>query len=289
MCIKEIGMSKRIKLRNLLVLLVSLNALLALNACANDINSVVVPDETSQTHFTQPAVTGTPSQPSEQDTVLALSGLERAGSRTATDWVSVAHYVAVGTVAAEAVIPPPEDEWMSEDAAGRDLIGRKITVDIQQILWERNDAPTALPNQIEMNVWGWFSLGENLQHQKVGMEDRSRLEIGHSYVLALRWMYAECSEDGYEPARWTTIGSGGILPVDGGIIGQGEYEGSVGSPDENQNKTGGIDESILREFTGQGIGGLVPMLESAQGNPEEYDENGDFPFQGAAPRCDTEG
>ena len=58
------------------------------------------------------------------------------------------------------------------------------------------------------------------------MEDTPRLEVEHTYIVALDWVPARCDVgDRPQPAGWRALGSDAIVPYDEGVIGQGELEG----------------------------------------------------------------
>lgn len=80
----------------------------------------------------------------------------------------------------------------------------------------------------------------------------SRIEVGEEYVIALVWKRAECDDNDYYPARWSAIGSGGVLPMHDGVIGHGEFEG--------QHHTGA--DGVVGPPLAQQFGGEAPEVGS---------------------------
>lgn len=54
-----------------------------------------------------------------------------------------------------------------------------------------------------------------------------RAEVGHRYVIALKWEPVRCTPGSdAEADRWPGMGSGAVLPVDDGVLCNGEFEGT---------------------------------------------------------------
>jgi hypothetical protein len=132
-------------------------------------------------------------------------------SATATDWVSYEDQAPVVHVAAE-----HEGAADSEEvAAGEGYLSRTVDLQVKERVWSRSGA-TALPAALTIVADGWSFKGD--AKTRVGSAEASRLEVGHDYLVALAH---------YADGEWATIGTGAILPYDGGEVGQGEYEAST--------------------------------------------------------------
>jgi hypothetical protein len=130
---------------------------------------------------------------------------------TSTDWVTYADQVVVVRPTSEREIPATEEER----DAGEGYLGRSANLDVDKVLWSRSEAPAA-PRSLTLDVAGWaFKDG---QRQEFAVHDTPRLEVGHTYIVALARL-----EDG----TWSVLGSGASLPYDGGVIGNGESEGET--------------------------------------------------------------
>ncbi|MFD7713038.1 hypothetical protein ACFV6E_14035 [Streptomyces sp. NPDC059785] len=158
------------------------------------------------TAFVVPFVTD--NSPERPDVIIA-QGKDALPNRSAVDWVSYADRVAVVDVTSEAEIPATAEEV----AAGEGYISRRIDLDIGEVVWSRPGAPTP-PSTLSLVVDGWsFADGTRTP---MAVEESSRLEPGHTYVMSLARL-----ADG----TWSAIGSQAALPYDSGTIGAGEYQG----------------------------------------------------------------
>ena len=93
------------------------------------------------------------------------------------DWVSFSDQVAVIAVLAEKRSPPPDGP---EGYAG--LIGRRVTVLIEETLWRRRGAPRA-PERFTFTDWGWSGTVDDPRPIRVC--DGARLEVGRHYLAPL--------------------------------------------------------------------------------------------------------
>ncbi|WP_165986498.1 hypothetical protein [Streptomyces sp. YIM 98790] len=173
---------------------------------------------------------------------------ERVPSWTDTDWVTYADHVAVVSVASETDLAPSREER----EIGEGLIGRRVRVQIEDVLWSREKAP-AVPDGVEFTAAGWFFEGDG--RRAFAMESSPRLELGHSYIIAL----ARYSDG------WGPLGAGGVLSYDDQVIGNGETEGRVLTPAEAlaQGQAIGLEEDLL----GRGAGELADRLAAAVPDP----------------------
>ncbi|RYJ06487.1 MAG: hypothetical protein EON52_06105 [Actinomycetales bacterium] len=170
----------------------------------------------------------------------------------------MADAVVIARVTEETRLPAPRSETAAGD--GVDLVGRSVTLEIDKVLWREKSTSTEPRGSITLNVSGWLSDGKTDREVVTGA--RSRLEVGHTYVVAMSWMRAECDEgDPVQPAGWEPIGGGGVLPADDGVIGRGEYLGAmVDRPDQGDVPSG----SVLAATTGRSPDDVVSLLEDTE-------------------------
>ncbi|SFC15203.1 hypothetical protein [Streptomyces aidingensis] len=183
---------------------------------------------------------------------ITAAGDERVPSWTGTDWVTYADHVAVVNVAGETDLAPSAEER----EIGEGLIGRTVRVEITEPLWSREHAP-ALPDEVEFTAVGWFFEGE--RRRAFAVESSPRLELGHSYIIALARF-----SDG-----WGPLGTGGVLPYDEGVIGNGESEGRVLTPAEalEQGQAIGLEEDLLGHDAGELAGYLAEAVPDPRAEP----------------------
>ncbi|MCW5254691.1 hypothetical protein [Streptomyces sp. SHP 1-2] len=143
--------------------------------------------------------------------VIIAQGKDGLPNRSPIDWVSYADQVAVVNVTSETEIPASTEEI----AAGEGYISRRVTLDIDEVVWSRAGAPTP-PSMLSLVVDGWAFKGDT--RTPIALEQSSRLEPGHTYVLSLTQM-----ADG----SWSALGSQAALPYDSDVIGEGEYQGRI--------------------------------------------------------------
>jgi len=157
--------------------------------------------------------------------VVLGDGDDRLPSATATDWVTYADHVVIVSATSERALPPSR----TETERGEGLIGRKVGLEVKEVLWSRKGAAQPAPRSWEYNATGWvFSDGKLEDRQPLALRERPRIESGHQYVLAITWEGPRCSDDDApEPGRWMGLGEGSELPFDGDLIGQGENQGKL--------------------------------------------------------------
>lgn len=191
-----------------------------------------------------------------------VEGLQRYESDTLKDWVGLADTVVTIRVDAEEVEPAPKSE--SVTGSGVDIVGRRVQVTVLDSLWSNTDEPlksVTLPGIFSMSAWGWAQEVGSDEATRTTAHGTSRLEVGQTYVTALKWYSAECLGD--PEGAWGLIGSGGVLPVAGSTIGVGEYEGVSVQPEELAASAG--PGSVAGEFAGKGVSDLANALVSTSG------------------------
>ncbi|MDA1361701.1 hypothetical protein O1R50_18885 [Glycomyces luteolus] len=201
-----------------------------------------------------------PSQPLPE--VVMVEGVDHLPSETAADWVTYADHVVVVNAVSEISVPPTQIEL----DRGEGLIGRIVTLEISEILWSREGAPVAPPDTWDYSAIGaQFTEGNTAEPYEMALHERPRVEVGHSYVMAIRWEPERCEDGESEPAQWRGLGEGSEIPYDDAALGNGELEGEIQSPQqfgaaaEEDVTVGGLEEQVA----GQSADALVAELESA--------------------------
>jgi len=210
--------------------------------------------------------------------VQVVEGLEVAPSATVSDWAKIADYVVTASVKSERAIEQAKGETSSDSET---LVFREVTAKIDSEIWK---APSAakhdLASEITLRAMGWART-EGGGRQELAPGDGSRLEVGHSYLVALAWVPATCGEDGDVPAHWATIGSGGALPADGGIVGAGEYEG-----EPSQSARTKVPDSVLANLSGKKTSEAAPLFEAVPPAVVGTSKTGPFAESKTAGDCD---
>lgn len=227
--------------------------------------------------------TGTGDSPAAQETGRPLSapqvveGLEVAPTQTITDWAKIADHVVTASVLAERAIDQQRSETSTDSQT---LVFREVTLKIEDRLWS---APSAakheLPVEVVIRAMGW-NRTEGDVRQELAPSGGSRLEIGHSYVVALAWVPATCGEDGDEPGQWATIGAGGTVPADHDVIGAGEFEGT-----SSKSARGAGPDSVLERFRTEQPGAVALSLRKVPPGTIGVNKVGQFDQSGSGRRC----
>lgn len=161
--------------------------------------------------------------PVSRDVVIG-DGRDRTASRTVSDWVTYADHVLVVTVVDETRHEPSRIEI----ERGEGLIGRSVTLRVDEVLWSAPDSPQPAPaTTLTLPAAGWvFNNNNGTGTVKFVLRNSSRLDDGHTYVKAIEWMDDPCSDEP-DQGKWVGLGSGDSVPFDEGILGSGEFEGRV--------------------------------------------------------------
>lgn len=187
-----------------------------------------------------------------------VDAVETVHSSSAVDWASAADVVVDATVVSEHRLASPVSE--TEVGTGRRVVGRSVTVKVSEVLWRSPTWSMHDPTTITMNAFGWMRDVDGTMRE-MAVDGGSRLEVGHSYVLALVWEPAECTDGDRTAAAWTWIGSQGIVPADGDVVGSGEVEGSVQSVAETTSEAEG--DSLVKANAGAAPTALTDDLQRA--------------------------
>ena len=213
-------------------------------------------------------------QAAAEEVVLG-QGSDLFPSVTAADWVTYAdHVIVVEAVSEEAIAPTAE-----ELERGEGVIGRTVALSIEEVLWSREDAPVAAPSTWAYSALGWhFNEGDTTDVVEMALADFPRVEVGHQYVMAIRWQAAICDDDGeFTQAQWLGLGEGSEIPYDADTIGNGESEGTVqdaaafiaAAEDEP-------DQGVEELLAGQGADAIVSALEDAKADTAAQAEAAEF-------------
>jgi len=125
---------------------------------------------------------------------VRAEGLGAIPYESLQDWVSYADAVVVARVTGESEVPPTKEEV----DAGEGVIGRRVGVDVEQVVWRRDPpAPTA-PDHLTFDTWGWAFKGDARRPMGDGS---TRLEVGHRYLMPI----ANTELDGWSPINPATV------------------------------------------------------------------------------------
>ncbi|MEU5155305.1 hypothetical protein [Glycomyces sp. NPDC021274] len=190
-----------------------------------------------------------------------VEGVDHLPSETAADWVTYADHVVVVSAVSEVSVPPSQTEL----DRGEGIIGRTVTLEVSEVLWSRDGTLVAPPATWDYSAIGaQFTEGNTSEPFEMALHERPRVEVGHSYVMAIRWEPERCEDGESEPAQWRGLGEGSEIPYDDGVLGNGELEGEIQSPQqfaatEENVAFGGLEEQVA----GQSADALVAELETA--------------------------
>ncbi|TDD21592.1 hypothetical protein [Nonomuraea diastatica] len=194
--------------------------------------------------------------------VVLAHGSDRLPSHTASDWVTYADHVVVVTAEAERELPASEDER----AAGQGYLPREVTLAVKETLWSRQGAAKPVPEP--RFVWpaaGW-TFGED-GRRLLAMEGQPRIEVGHTYILAIAWVPGYTDDGEVVPGQWRGLGEKSLLPYDDGVIGNGESEGrlTTATSDGHDSAVAEPDgPSLEEEMRGRPAADLAAGLKAAQ-------------------------
>lgn len=209
------------------------------------------------------AAPATEEPAASQPEMLMGHGADYLPSITASDWVTYADHVVVVEAVSEQVISPDAEEL----ERGEGIIGRTVTLSIEEVLWSREGAPKAAHATWNYSALGWhFSEGDTENAVPMALHGFPRVELGHEYVMAIRWEAAVCTDDGdFLPAQWRGLGEGSEIPFDDGILGNGESEGAVADAGAFAAAAEEMpDQGVEELLAGEGAAAIVSALEDAQ-------------------------
>ena len=132
------------------------------------------------------------------DHVAVGHALEAYPSASPSDWVSYADHVSLFTVLDERAQPWGEHE----KRYGEGMVGRDVTVRVDQVLWQSRTAPE-IPGEYSAGTVGWALTDGDLS--PMGVLGGPRLEVGRRYLGA--WIYSS-------RAGWSVLSTAAVFPVD---------------------------------------------------------------------------
>lgn len=193
--------------------------------------------------------------------VIYAEGADRRPSETAQDWVTYADYVVTVRAVAENEIPPAAIDL----ARGEGIILRDVTLKVDSIVWARPNPARAAPDEFHWTAFGWhFTDGDAGNRVEMAERGASRIELGHTYVMALEWEPARCDVGDRTPGRWRGLGDGAILPYDGATLGQGEVAGATQAPSTFAARAARVDAGLSAQVVGRGAAALRSPLRAAE-------------------------
>ncbi len=190
------------------------------------------------------------------DGLVIAQGSDKYPNLTAEDWVTYADHVVVATAVADEALPLDEDDA----ANGEGGVDRMVTMQVDDVVWTSTEPRHEAPATFEWSGWGWaLQDGEQIE---MAAADEPRVEVDHTYVMALVHE-PEFTDGGTAyPAKWVSLGSDSIIPYDGTELGVGEVQGSIQSepkaPDEND-----VNFSLEDQMAGKSVDELVTALNDA--------------------------
>lgn len=168
------------------------------------------------------------STPTSKPTAAIMQAEDHLPNSTTSDWVTYADFV-VAVTAKDEVASPINAEDLK---IGEGLIERRVTLDVDKVLWSRNP-DTAPPKSVPWVGAGWV-FDDHAPEKKIPMilPGTSRVEAGHSYVVAIKWEQPPCPDtSSKDSGSWTGLGGGAVLAFDDGVLGNGEFEGTERTAD----------------------------------------------------------
>ncbi|WP_150133733.1 hypothetical protein [Streptomyces hyaluromycini] len=173
-------------------------------------------------------------------------------SRTAKDWVSYADHVVVAS-------PTGERETNRRTYAKGSVayaMDRLVSFRTDSRLWSRSSPRHALGTAFDMAAPGWEVYRSSGTRVAEMATDAPRLQVGHTYLLALRW----------HEGGWTVLGEGAAVPFDDHTGDQGEWCGRVLSKEdvaEGEHFSRHDDHSLEKALLGQDEQAVKSALDRA--------------------------
>ncbi|WP_254648139.1 hypothetical protein [Streptomyces sp. GbtcB6] len=173
-------------------------------------------------------------------------------SQTAKDWVSYADHVVVASPTGER----ETNRRTYPKGAVAYAMDRLVSFRTDSRLWSRSSPRHALGAGFDMVAPGWEVYRSSGTRVAEMATDAPRLQVGHTYLLALRW----------HEGGWTVLGEGGAVPFDDRIADQGEWCGRVLSKEdvaEGERFSRHDDHSLEKALLGQGEQAVKNALDRA--------------------------
>ncbi|BFO21165.1 hypothetical protein SHKM778_75530 [Streptomyces sp. KM77-8] len=197
--------------------------------------------------------------------VLIGHGADHLPSQSAQDWVTYADHVVVASAVSDREVPASTQEL----ERGEGVIGRTVTLKVDKVLWSRDGAAQPAPATWDYSAMGWeFTDGSTDNRTRMAVAEQPRVEVGHTYIMALTWEQQQCAEgDGVQPAQWRGLGEGSEIPFDDAVIGNGELEGRTQTTQQAKSAAADAvdaDDSLEDQMAGRTADALIHALVTAQ-------------------------
>ncbi|MEU5311208.1 hypothetical protein [Streptomyces sp. NPDC021562] len=162
-------------------------------------------------------------------------------SQTAKDWVTYADHVVVASPTAER----ETNRRTYAKGAVASATDRLVSFRTDSRLWSRSSPRHALGAAFDMVAPGWEVYRSSGARVAETATDAPRLQVGHTYLLALRW----------HEGGWAVLGEGAAVPFDDHTADRGEWCGRVLSEQdvaEGERFSRKDDHSLEKALLGQG-------------------------------------
>ncbi|MFE6971286.1 hypothetical protein [Isoptericola sp. NPDC057653] len=191
--------------------------------------------------------------------VVVATAEDSFPTTTAVDWVTYADHVLVATVVDEAEAVRP---WEDGNPEGERYVAREVALRVDDRLWSAAD-PRHRPPPDRFSMAAAGSLDRDGGRIPWAIEDTPRMEVGHTYVVALVWRPEVEDPTTPTPAHWAWLGTDALLPYDDGTIGVGELEGVVRAeprvvPEDH------LEHSFEDALAGRSAADLAALLDAAR-------------------------
>ncbi|MFB7357914.1 hypothetical protein [Streptomyces gardneri] len=202
------------------------------------------------------------NDPAREREISFASASDIYPNQSVSDWTTYADHVVVVTPTAE------KDQSVSAEdrERGEGVVLRELKLRVEETLWSSPKASQPAPKGFDWLGWGWsFKNGDTGKKTKMASHGTPRIEMGHSYVMAIVWEAARCSEgDAPVPAHWGGLGSGAVVPFDSATIGQGEFEGAALTVAQAREQADehASEANVRAKLMGRGASALVAELKS---------------------------
>jgi hypothetical protein len=187
------------------------------------------------------------------DTVVGCGIAQDAyASQTAADWVANADHVVVAT-------PTGEKETNREDyteGSVKYVADRDVTFRTDDVVWSAGSPRQEMGDGFDLVASGWrvYASGTRVKRTAAAAP---RLETGHTYLLAVRWV----------DKGWVVLGEGAAVPFDDHVAGQGEWCGRALSKEDvalGERFSRTDDSSLEEDVWGQGEDAVAAALRGAK-------------------------
>lgn len=212
--------------------------------------------------------TSTPPPLAKADPVVMdqSRNIELYASSTADDWVQTAQ-----TVALVRVVEEREGAFTQvDDGSGDAVQARSVSLEVVRELWRSPEAGEILAleegDTIAIEASGWV-ISEAGSKAPLAIRGQPRLEVGHSYVVAL--VNADCAYT----TSWGILGTHGVIPADTNQLGYGESEGRLVTGDKDQTSPGTLERRVLGQNPDVVTADLKAAAERAAANGPSQDSS----------------